>query len=102
MLVFTKLLIIFAVILLVIGTITYIVGYDLSHTASLNYYLSKNQPSSPTAASTSFVQNGLTTLKYFGVFMVAICIIFAAFAAVNEKLKLSQKFHHLKYSKPLH
>jgi hypothetical protein len=34
--------------------------------------------------------------------MVALCVIFLACAAVNERLKLSQKFHHLKYSKPLH
>ncbi|HIH50046.1 MAG: hypothetical protein ABSE71_02935 [Candidatus Micrarchaeaceae archaeon] len=102
MLVFTKLLMIFAVILLVIGAITYMAGYSLSGTPSLSYYLVKNQSLNPTAASNNFMQNGMTTLKYFGIFMVALCVIFLACAAVNERLKLSQKFHHLKYSKPLH
>ncbi len=99
MLVFTKLLILFAAILLVAGSVVYFMGYHISGNASLNYYSSA---SSPSAASNNFVQNGTTTIKYLGIFMVLVGIVFLICAAVNESMKLSQKFHHLKYSKPLH
>ena len=102
MLVFTKLLILSAIILLVVGAIVYLIGYNMSGNASFNYYTSRNQTSNSTAASSNFVQNGLTTLKYLGIFMVAIGVILLICAAENERLKLSQSFHHLKYSKPLH
>ena len=45
MLVFTKLLILSAMILLVIGAIVYLAGYGMSGSASLSYYMSKSQAS---------------------------------------------------------
>ena len=102
MLVFTKLIILSAIILLVIGAIVYTFGYSMSGTTSLKYYRSTNQTSNSTIASSNFVQNGLITLKVFGLAMLVIGLVFILCAAVNEKFKLSQSFHHLKYSKPLH
>ncbi len=103
MLVFTKLLILSAIILLIIGAAVYLAGYGMSGNTSIKYYkVSSGQPANSTVASSNFVQNGWITLKVLGLFMLSIGLIFILCAAVNEKLKLSQKFHHLKYSKPLH
>ena len=99
MLVFTKLLIIFGIILLIIGVGVFYMGYKFSGNTTLNYYYTG---SSQNNASQNFVQNGNTTIKFFGIFMIVIGVIMFIVAAINQSLRLSEKYHHLKYSKPLH
>lgn len=94
MLVFTKMLVIFAVMLLAFGACLYYIGYYFSGNASLNYYLS--------GSTYNFIQNGSTTLKYFGIFMSVIAVLAFVSASVNEHMRLSEKLHHLKRSRPLH
>ena len=101
MLVFTKLLIIFAVLLLLLAIGLYVSGYYISGNLSLRYY-PKPTSASPSTASYDFVQNGATTLKYMGIFLMALFVIGIIGALVNEHLRLSEKLHHLKRSRPLH
>ncbi len=103
MLVFTKLLLIFAVMLLIFGVVIYYIGYHFSGNTSLNYY-PKNQSSnfsSPQQYS-NFIQNGSTTIKYFGTFLLLFFFIFVLGAGINEYFRFSDKLHHLKKQKPLH
>jgi hypothetical protein len=99
LLLFTKLLIIFALILLIVGAAVYYTGYHFSGNPYLRYYPAAGTPS---ASSFNFVQNGNTTIKYLGIFMIVLCMIFLAIAVINQILRISEKYHHLKYSKPLH
>lgn len=94
MLVFTKLLVIFAAMLLIFSVAFYFTGYYFSGTTSLVYY--------PSGSSYNFIQNGATTLKYFGIFLSLIGLIAIIGATINEHLELSAKLHHLKKFKPLH
>jgi uncharacterized membrane protein len=94
MLVFTKLLIIFAAMAIIFSAAFYYVGYYFSGNTTLKYY--------PTGSTNNFVQNGATTVKYFGIFMFILGVISLIGAAVNEHLRLSDKLHLLKKSRPLH
>lgn len=101
MLVFTKLLMIFSILLLILAALLYVAGYYIAGNFSLKYY-QKSPAGNSSIASYDFVQNGATTLKYMGILLGVLFCLGIAGAAVNEHLRLSEKLHHLKRSKPLH
>lgn len=94
MLVFTKLLLIFAIMLIIFSISMFFIGYYFSGTAALVYY---NKGS-----TYNFIQNGSTTLKYLGIFLTVIGLIAIIGATINEHMRLSEKLHHLKKGRPLH
>jgi hypothetical protein len=100
LLVFTKLLLIFAIIMMVAGVAAYYTGYHFSGNSSLVYY--PGVGGSPSVSANNYIQNGNTTIKYLGILMIAVGVLFLAGAMINQAFMITDKYHNLKYSKPLH
>lgn len=92
MLVLSKLLVRFGIYIIIVSLFSYAVGYLASGNIYLRYYPT-SLGNSRSSATFAYIQNGSTTLKYFGIFFFTFGAFSILLGEINERFKFSARLY---------